>query len=675
MSDTFDLMRPKDDDGLRQPSPSQDPYSNEHTTEVKEDENDGNDGNDGNDENEDGGFGGFSEALPDLSTTSRPSPPIRRDSSSDRDWGATELPPSKWDEDLHAPPTWQPSPSINEPDEVDTMGDGTSDPWRPAQARRHSSSNDNSTSIRNKRSIDIRKVSEEAELDLEKLQSELGIQIRNLDEEYASQGKNSPNLSVNTSAKSPTTSVGGGKSSRWSIWGGSAANKKSTSEESGSRRGSIDRISTTSPRSSISTAGINSAASTSAPQTPDIQSDTKQPATSAEQQQAAGVSRFFRFGKGRANSSDPSASTSITTSKQQQPPSVQTHQQQTEITDDFSQLENFDSKRSMSANGTRRGGEQSGYDDFGITNSNGKDDDEPQRKGWFWNRRPVSPGTHRALQARSKVVDYSNEQEEEQDLDKVFSAFSDAPPAASSSAGGGIARQPSLRSQGRPASAVSSSGMNTTRDPFAHLSAAASSIRSSASVDPFDPLDPLAELNQASNITARHYKDHPSPSLSSYSPSLGARVPARSPPVLHPPPSASASLAKPLSSNINIRIGNTPTPPPLLAPPPPLSSVSRKVSQPSLLDDLADLNISGGPSSSSPASGPGPIVAQAPTAIKPPSALAKNVNILEDDFGNFETFAPGSTTQVQAENKPQKANGPMKLAGSKAKDVDFFDLL
>lgn len=674
-------------------------------------------------EEEEGGFGGFGEALPNLDASRTPQ--IRQDS--DTEWGATELPPSKWDEHLNAPPKWQTFDTEGEDGvrdlDANDADEPTSDPWRPAEAsRRHDSHSASTNEGDSQRSIDIRRVSaEQAEMDLEKLQNELGIQIRNLDEEYAKQGK-SPTISE----KSPTLTAPNSSNnrSRWSLWGAkrstnAATNTTTGSEDggSGSRRGSSvdakDSNTATSaamsPRSSISTAGIGSAASSSAPQTPDVHSESKQTPSSGtavaqeQQQQQAGVSRFFRFGKGRANSADPSASTSNNDSSMPSVSSATVKESSNpssavEITDDFGQLENFDSKRSTSANGVHSIKDSvSGYDDFGSDGLS-KEDDEPQRRRWFWNRNN-----------NSRVVDYSNE--EEQDLDKVFSAFSEAPPTSSSaSKSSNLNRVPSLRSQGMLAS---SSNSNQRRiipggkeDPFAHLSAAASSIRSSASMDPFDPLDPLAELNQASNITARVYKDRPSPSIPSRSQTV-------SPPALPPPPSYSdnTNSKRPVSTSSTLLrpasgpLKSTTTPPPLLAPPAPLSSISstRKPTSPtSLLDDLADLSFTDHKPNlqaiTSPASGQGPKISQAPQPIKPPINNQTSVNILEDDFGDFET----ATTEQQQQgtrssinSSPKKAGGPMKLTskvptipsfldnqsgsqtarGSKKNDADFFDLL
>lgn len=609
-------------------------------------------------------------------------PPIRQDS--DTDWGATDLPPSEWDEHVNAPPTWQ-EPGT-EAEDTDLDAEGTNDPWRPPEARKQSQNAYPDEEEYSNRSIDPRKTSEEAELDLERLQSELGIQIRNLDEEYAKQGTaKSPTISQKSPTIPPPSN--GNKASKWSIWG----SKKPTTtsgegdNDSTARRASLDAKNVTassssaiSPRSSISTAGIGSPTSSSPSATPDITQDST-PSNSAarttqdQQQQQAGVSRFFRFGKGRATSADPtstkndSSMSSISTSIK--PTSEAEKQKQMEITDDFSQLENFDSKRSTSANGIRP---NSGYDDdYGNKQKNGdrEDDGFSQRKGWFWNR--------------NRVVDYSNEQNEEseQDLDKVFSAFSDAPPPSSSTSNTTtLNRNPSLRSQGR---STSSRGAvpGSKQDPFAHLSAAASSIRSSASIDPFDPLDPLAELNQVSNITSRHYKDQPSP-----------RIQNAPSPILPPPSSAGMGLPRPTSSisRPGSHIFNsTSTPPPLLAPPAPLSSVSsRKTPQTvSLLDDLADLNFTSTSTNihstaiNSPASGNGPTIVQAPVAVKPPVTSQSSTNILEDDFGDFETFSPNIAQQGTSNvGSPKKASGPMKLTSKQQNtlpksDANFFDLL
>lgn len=698
------------------------------------------------DNDSDAEWGGFSktevEALPDLRSDSPQRRPQGGSGNDDVDWGATNLPPSKWDEHLDAPPKWDPdtgsertsghadSNHAGQEEEVELEDADPDDPWKPRLPKRKKLPN-NARMTSTRSSLDARAASanETAEIDLERLQSELGIQIRNLDEEYASRRSSgemnkSPSLSANAAAGAGTSKVG----AKWSLWGA-----RKSSDNNGTGRTSIEGVKQPAPATTTAVSPRSSLTGTTPPITPAADTTT----TSIEGQ--PGVSRFFRFGKGRPGNSGQTGADSTSSDKRSTSAPISpvpgddstvnaSANKAVEITDDFSQLENFNSERASSsqsnpsaydASGGRRG---SGSGLNGGGTGTGKNDDDnfsqQQRKPWFWNRTPVSPGGHRSLRDGGKVVDYSAEQEEEQDLDKVFSVFQD-PPASitsavttpSSSGLSSVERRPSLResvqaARAKNGAAITRGGSSSSNrvtstpspssssvDPFAHLSAAASSIRSSASIDPFDPLDPLAELTQSSNITGRVYKDKPFVSPLNVSNRA-------TPPPLAPPPAS--GVPRSLS-----RTMRNVSPAPLLAPPPPLSSVSRRTSaqqqqQPSLLDDLADLDLSGGQSSQNTATGDirsiSAPVTQAPTPVRPSNTTSTTTNILDDDFGDFATFtsAPVSTSAAPQQSlantlsPPQKASGPMKLAQGHTKmpgvpsvnatsgtkdDLSFFDSL
>ena len=353
--------------------------------------------------------------------------------------------------------------------------------------------------------------SEDELAEIRRLQEEYGIQIRNLDEEHVS-APTSPSASASgrTGEAAPAAKASATGGSRWSLFSRKAADladqaKKGTESVATAAVAGVEGLTANKPASGMSS--ITSAISAeekeqerarSAEEARTKKAEADSTAASNEQGKSAG-SRWFRFGAGGATARKSSETASPTGSTSAQ----QTANDPT-ISEDFGQLENFDSRRVASRS-----------DEFGL-GVGGSDGAGDGKRTWsLWNRgSALAPGAglggtdkvrHAALGKGAAPTAASRNGEDDDEFEGLDEAFTapvlEAQPASSSANfGAGSARalqhadlQSRTRQLGQGMSALSMAG-------------AASGIRSTSTFDTFDPLDPLAEYTKAEN---RQYSDSP----------------------------------------------------------------------------------------------------------------------------------------------------------------------
>ena len=491
--------------------------------------------------------------------------------------------------------------------------------------------------------------------DIRGLSDELGVPVRNLDDEIQKSAPSPPWLSPSTSASEASMSKAG---SRWSLFSsGVAAGKKLAFQtiipnDSASKEGSAAPAST---QGTLLTPSPRSAGNDSTFPSESIPSNSESSPISPAQAQSKW---FLRFGAKRANSNPASASVSST--QEQAPVSAPRSSSSSfpvpsdgpavaskastdlSMLDDFSQLENFDSRG-----------------DTGAAPRSNAADTLQRKVGWsLWNRQRTPPtsgagigkGKHSAVGANGEVS-HANANDGEPDLDNIFEAFNKAPP------GSAEATLENNYTDERP----KFSGLPGPDDRFGLFEMASTpnpriKSQANAKVELLDPFDPLA-VRDAPRLPPREGRSVDATMF--HGPALALQTSAA-----RPPPRLQS--------------------PPLLAPPPSTGMGTRRNST-SLLQDFGNFSISPAPSLLSP---PTAEFGRPNNATAPPAVLNPPT---DDDFGDFETSSGSlavASKALQASAIPQKKDSiSIKAQAFSAarpersgtplsvQDLDFFDSL